>query len=371
MTSPYSASSSELFSAAARDLDFGIAVGQRTFGKGIAQLVMDESTYPSLFDGDSFKITAYRFYSPNGVTNHTIGVLPTLLISEENTPTVAMLLSAKEPTSSQTSNYLKLDLYGFTFYINVKEATKEENRAAFTELLESLPTAFCTIWEGNGDGWNKHSGTTPENIAKKLRLSFNSRYDFTDLKSSPYADEIRTLAVYELIEGYSNHTFRPTDNVTRGEFCAMVASALNLSAASSTLHFSDVAADSWYADAITAMASRGFISGYSDGTFRPNDSITYEQIVAILSSIASWCTMEGYDLAQKVLPASQWPDYYSFSDWAQDPAWRLTQMGVSLDMDAPQTVATRETSAHLLYAVMDACGLFWTTPHTQEETAVS
>ena len=372
LTSPYSASGSELFAAAARDYGFGIALGQRTFGKGIAQIVLDESNHSDLFDGDSLKVTAYRFYSPNGVTNHTIGILPTLVLSIENTPTAALLLSSKEPSSSQTSNYLKLELYGFTFYIDLDEAMKKENQAAFTELLEALPIDHCTIWEGSGDGWSKYTSLTPESIAKKLGLSFNSRYSFSDLADSPYQAEIRTMATYGLISGYSDGTFRPKTNVTRGEFCAMAAAALNLSSSTSgTVSFSDVASDSWYAGAISAMASRGFISGYGDGTFRPDDPISYEEILTILSSLSAWCTMEGYDLAGQSIPAAQWPNYQSFSNWAQDPAWRLEQLGLSVDHENPQQPGTREMCAHLIYSMMDACGLFWMTSGSLADTSAS
>ena len=361
LTSANSASGSELFAAAARDHAFGIAVGQRTFGKGIAQIALDEKEYPDLFDGDSLKITAYRFYSPDGVTNHTIGILPTLLISPENTAAAAQLLSSKEPGAS-TDGYLKLELYGFTFYIDLDKAMEKENQAAFTELLESLPTSFCSLWEGAGTGWSQYEGLTPERIAKKLNLPYTSRYNFSDLKESQYAQEIATLAVYGLISGYDDHTFRPTASVTRGEFCAMLASALNLSDTSGTLTFSDVSQDAWYAGAVSAMASRGFISGYGDGTFRPESTISQEEILTILSSVAAWCTMEGYDLAQTSLPASQWTNYQQYSSWAQDPVWRLGQMGVALDSQDPGQAATREVCAHLIYSTMNACGLFWDSP---------
>lgn len=81
LTDGNSASASELFSAAIRDYRAGIAVGGRTYGKGIAQIVLDEESAPGLFDGDALKITSYRFFSPDGATNDTIGVLPTLMIS--------------------------------------------------------------------------------------------------------------------------------------------------------------------------------------------------------------------------------------------------------------------------------------------------
>ncbi len=57
------------------------------------------------------------------------------------------------------------------------------------------------------------------------------------------------------------------------------------------LSFSDVADDAWYNKAVSAMAARGFVSGMGDGTFRPDDTITYEQMVTILSSVAVWASM--------------------------------------------------------------------------------
>ena len=131
LTSPWSASGAEMFAAAARDHSFGISVGQRTYGKGVAQLVLDEKNAPALFDGDCLKVTAYRFYSPNGVTNDTMGVLPTLLISQENTEAAARLLRADVPGIADGS--LKLELAGHTFYLDDRKARHVDNRAAFTE----------------------------------------------------------------------------------------------------------------------------------------------------------------------------------------------------------------------------------------------
>ena len=88
----YTASASEILSGGIRAEDAGIVVGSRTYGKGSAQIVLDSSRYPELFDGDSLKITAYRFYCSDGNTTDKIGVLPTLLVSDEYTADVAALL---------------------------------------------------------------------------------------------------------------------------------------------------------------------------------------------------------------------------------------------------------------------------------------
>ena len=53
--------------------------------------------------------------------------------------------------------------------------------------------------------------------------------------------------------------------------------------------FADVAADAWYADGVNAMAAKGFFAG--DGSaFRPEDTITYEEMVTVLSSVAAWAS---------------------------------------------------------------------------------
>ncbi|MBR2139522.1 MAG: hypothetical protein IJ963_01500, partial [Phascolarctobacterium sp.] len=69
LTSGNSASGAELFAAAIRDHGAGIAVGQRTYGKGVAQIVLTADQYPELFEDDALKITAYRFFSPAGTTH--------------------------------------------------------------------------------------------------------------------------------------------------------------------------------------------------------------------------------------------------------------------------------------------------------------
>ena len=313
LTSPWSASGAEMFAAAARDHSFGISVGQRTYGKGVAQLVLDEKNAPALFDGDCLKVTAYRFYSPNGVTNDTMGVLPTLLISQENTEAAARLLRADVPGIADGS--LKLELAGHTFYLDDRQARHVDNRAAFTELLEALPP-------------------------------------------SALSQAIDTLAVYGLLSGYEDGTFHPGETITRAEFSAMVASALNLRRSDSA-PFSDVDPSAWYAGAVNAMAAKGFLSGDGDGRFRPEDTISYEEMVTVLSSVAAWATMEGRELAEESLSAGDWGVYHDFSEWAQIPARNLDRLGALAGSQQPREPGTRETAAGLLHALLESAGLLW------------
>ena len=78
LTDGETASASELFASDIRDTNTGILVGGRTFGKGVAQTVLDQRALPDYFpDGDAIKITSYRFYAPSGSTTDTVGLIPT------------------------------------------------------------------------------------------------------------------------------------------------------------------------------------------------------------------------------------------------------------------------------------------------------
>lgn len=350
LTSDYSASGAELFSADARDLGFGIAIGQTTFGKGIAQMIFNSANTEDLFDGDAMKITVYRFYSPDGTTNQWMGVIPTLVMSKENTKTAAMLLTQPEP--SRNAGYYKLELAGWTFYISRDEALSGDNRAAFTELLEALPPS-AALYEGErNSGWN---AVTPAKLAESLGLDFHAR-TFADAADSPFATEIDTLSTFGLLEGYEDGTFRPTNAITRAEFCAMLSNVLDLPEGQN-LSFSDVADDAWYNKAVSAMAARGFVSGMGDGTFRPDDTITYEQMTTILSSVAVWASMSAEELNGKT--DISLADYQDFSSWAQKPAWIMDQLDALVGDLQPQDLATRETAAGMLYAMMDSLHMLW------------
>lgn len=353
LTDENSASASELFSAAIRDYGAGISIGGRTYGKGVAQIVLDEDTNPDLFDGDALKITTYRFFSPDGTTNDTVGVIPTLLLSQEYAPAAALLLTCPQPADSQ--GYWKLELAGCTFYISQEQASQEEYQAAFTALLEALPPSAQL---SQGTGGRQWASVTPAQVAQGLGLSYHCRWAFTDLDQCTYADDVATLSTYGLLGGFPDGTVRPQQAITRSEFAVLLAAALNLRESGSA-GFTDVPADAWYTSAVNAMVAKGFLAGRSSTVFGPEDNLTYEEMATILSAISSWACMEGYAVADEPVPASKQAAYAGLSDWAQAPAWRLSTLGVDVDLTAPQAPATRDQAAHMICQFLQAAGLLW------------
>ena len=86
------------------------------------------------------------------------------------------------------------------------------------------------------------------------------------------------------ISGYSDGTFRPNGSVTRGAFCKMLNKALGLQTAAA-ISFSDVKAGNSYYAEIRKAVFAGYISGYSDGTFHPSQSITHQQAAVMIARI--------------------------------------------------------------------------------------
>ena len=112
--------------------------------------------------------------------------------------------------------------------------------------------------------------------------------DFTDVADdAAYAEAIEVGVALGLFTGYEDGTFQPEGNITRAEFAAMVVRALNQenqakSAATAAPAFSDVAADHWANGYINIASKKGIINGYPDGTFRPENNVTFEEAVKML-----------------------------------------------------------------------------------------
>ena len=355
LTSEHSASGSELFAGDIRAYEAGIALGQRTLGKGTAQIVLEERNCEYMEGGEAMKITAYRFFAPDGATNHITGVLPTLLISPENTQRAALLLSCGLPNSPE--NHLKLELAGQTFCVSLSEALTEENRPAFTELLEALPPS-ARLWHSTGQSWEDCAPITPAALAGTLGLSFTPR-TLPDAADSEFAREIDTLTTYGIVSGFEDGLFHPGGTLTRAQFCAMTASALALPDSAGKDRFADVSPDSWYAGAVNAMADMGFVSGYGDGTFRPEATVSFQEMAVILNKAAAWASMDGYDLDREDLTVEEWGAYYDYADWAQTAVRNLDKLGALAGELDPADPGTREVAAAMICRLMESIHLIW------------
>jgi len=89
---------------------------------------------------------------------------------------------------------------------------------------------------------------------------------------------------YGMANGYEDGSFKPNGNITRAEFMKLVNGAFDFTE-ETTIKFSDVPAKSWYEVVVKCAVAAGYISGYPDGTIRPNSPITREEAAVIIAKI--------------------------------------------------------------------------------------
>ncbi|MCR8851969.1 5'-nucleotidase C-terminal domain-containing protein [Lysinibacillus fusiformis] len=118
---------------------------------------------------------------------------------------------------------------------------------------------------------------------------------FSDVKEN-HADYEGISALYAagIISGFPDGTFKPDTNVTRGQAAKMIAGALKLDTKEVVNpNFKDIDAANTYYGPIAALVGLKVISGYGDNTFRPNQTITHGDLAKILSSIPNLPELEG------------------------------------------------------------------------------
>jgi 3',5'-cyclic AMP phosphodiesterase CpdA len=110
---------------------------------------------------------------------------------------------------------------------------------------------------------------------------------FKDVPASSWsASVVERAAKMGIVTGYSDGSYHPNEQVTRAEFATMLAKAFGLKGSSSSA-FSD-AKGHWASEAIAALQANGIITGYSDGTFHPNQAISRAEIVAMLARLTNY-----------------------------------------------------------------------------------
>lgn len=157
---------------------------------------------------------------------------------------------------------------------------------------------------------------------KRLSENKSALYDmsgytcpFTDISSSARRDSIKLFAKLGVVNGTTRTTFSPTANVTRAEFCTMLAKMLVLPAAKDA-GFSDVKKGDWYYGYVNSAFASGVVNGKGSGKFCPNDKITREEAAVMLERASKKYAAEYRSHGTGVLTA--FSDASQISSWAKN-----------------------------------------------------
>jgi hypothetical protein len=142
---------------------------------------------------------------------------------------------------------------------------------------------------------------------------------FADVENHWAKDTVNDMGSRLIINGVNETKFNPNADITRGEFAAIIVRGLGLKLGEGKTAFADVAANSWYAGAVEAASEYGLITGFEDGSFQPDASITREQatnIIAKAMKLTGLANQTGTVDATSVLAA--FTDAGNIGVWSKD-----------------------------------------------------
>ncbi|MBJ6361238.1 S-layer homology domain-containing protein, partial [Paenibacillus sp. GCM10012307] len=203
----------------------------------------------------------------------------------------------------------------------------------------------------------------------KINSLTNSTYtivwhpvEFKDVANHWAKQAINNMGSRMVIQGAKNGQFSPDRDITRAEFAAIVVRGLGLKLENSQSSFVDVKSSDWYSQAIQTAHEYQLINGFKDGTFRPNEKITREQAMLIVSKAMAITGLQGARAGQSGTAILQsFSDSESVSQWALSGVADSVSSGVisgkNGNMLAPQTFITRAEVATIMQRLLQKSNL--------------
>ena len=252
--------------------------------------------------------------------------------------------------------------YTLTFETNGGSAISKvtKNKGTTIDLAQYAPTKSGATFEG----WYADKGLTKKITSVKLDANTTvyakwteapvSGLPFGDVKSADwFYNDVKYVYEKGMMAGTAADVFAPNATTTRAMIVTILYRLEGSPAVTGTSSFVDVPAGQWYTDAVNWAAANQIVKGTSATTFAPNDSITREQMAAILYRYAQY---KGYDVTKKA-DLSGYSDNGQVSAYAKDAlAWANAAKlinGVTNTTLAPQGNATRAQVSAILHRFCD------------------
>ena len=161
--------------------------------------------------------------------------------------------------------------------------------------------------------------------------------------------EIKDLVAKGIVKGVTDTEYLPEKEVTRAEFASLIRRALNLPTLNYNSQFADISNNDWYAEEVAAIAQAGIMQG-ANGYFRPNDSITREEMAKVI--------VEAYESLNGEISPSEidFNDSDKISGWAVGYIQKAVSAGLMNGMNestfAPREYSTRAQAAVVIWRAL-------------------
>lgn len=254
--------------------------------------------------------------------------IPAGALSGDSNVTVAVQVSSSPPTAPSGYEMLS-SVYQFTVDSKDHYTFNQSVTLTFkfdTSELAAGATPAVYYYDDIADKWVSIGGTTSgdnitvttDHFTQYAVMALNSQQSTTTTTTTVTLSDITghwaekyidKLVAQGAITGYPNGTFKPDNQITRAEFATVLVRAFKLQHQSGKV-FADTA-DHWAKDYIATAAANGIVGGYNTTTFGPDDLITREQMAAMIVRAAK---------LQATSNAKSFTDSEQISSWAKSAA---------------------------------------------------
>ncbi|GAB6159357.1 hypothetical protein JCM39194_25580 [Desulfotomaculum varum] len=210
-------------------------------------------------------------------------------------------------------------------------------------------------WEFISSNYNPDTGKSSFATERFGRFAIlEASRTFNDIASHWARPNIEIMAARHVVRGVTSETFSPNETVTRGQFAVMLVRTLGLPEDAAAAGFKDVPPGYWCAGAVGTAAQMGLVAGYGNGTFGPNDTITREQMAAMLVRALRLNSL-------KVIPDSPlapglFKDGETIAPWARTSVAVIAQAGLMRGrgegLFAPQALTSRAEAVTVLVRLL-------------------
>lgn len=232
--------------------------------------------------------SASKVYDGTALTSNTYTIANQEMVAGE---TVTITI-----TGSQTSVGSSSNTYSITWNGTAKQTNYTITNSLGTLTVTERTTSGGGSGGGGGGGNRRPTGgsggstTIPENPTPLNPTAPDTKIDDEKVPLADLSD-LNTADHFAYLVGYTDGTVRPTNNISRAEvatiFFRLMQDNYRLAHWASDTTFSDVQANAWYTAAIGTDAKAGLVSGYPDGTFRPDNNITRAEFAVIAAQFLS------------------------------------------------------------------------------------
>ncbi|MEV5029151.1 choice-of-anchor I family protein [Paenibacillus sp. LPE1-1-1.1] len=230
--------------------------------------------------------------------------------------------------------------------VNAEQATAVRYDDA-ADQLAFVPSLFTQGADGTTQAVIKRTGNSSYAIVSGSKT-------FGDVQTHWAKSAIESLASKLIVSGVDAERFLPNQSITRAEFTALIVRSLGINEASGSAAFSDVSSGKWYAGAVGTAVQAGLVSGYEDGSFRPSERISRQEIAVIVMKAVSFAGVSAAASGNDSLAA--YADASQIEDWAKQAVSSAAEAKIVEGSEggrfAPSASATRAEAVTMLQRML-------------------